>query len=236
MILNSASVLFPEYVALPFRVRVESDHDVKIPDLALVDKQYRHWWVVEVEMAHHSLQHHVLPQIETFASGTYGREHAEHLAKQSTAIDLDRAYDLVRGELPRVLVVVNQNTPSWIEPIHRLNGLLSVVEVFRSSRNHHVMRVNGDRPPSNPTNKLSKCRLDPLVPRLLQVDSPAALGLTDGEIVSILFKDGYTEWQRMGVSNQVWLNPIHRNPLKRGCEYSIVRSSDGNICIEEDAL
>ena len=235
MILNNSSTLFPEYIALPFKVRVESDHDTKIPDFALVDRQYRHWWVVEVEMAHHPLQNHVLPQIETFAAGNYGREHAEYLARQSTVIDLDRAYDLVRGEMPRVLVVVNQSVPSWVEPIHRLNGLLSIVEVFRSSRNQHVMRVNGDRLVSNPTNELSKCRLDPLMPRLLQVDSPAALGVTDGARVSILYKHGYTEWQRMGVSNQVWLHPIHRNPLKRGCEYSILRGPDGIMCIEEDA-
>ena len=51
-----ATSLFPDSHILPFKIAVESEHDRKIPDLALVDHEYRQWSVIEVEMAHHSLK------------------------------------------------------------------------------------------------------------------------------------------------------------------------------------
>ena len=230
---NHAASLFPEYYTVPFQVRVESENDIRKPDLALIDKQYRHWWVVEIEMAHHSLQGHVLPQVETFARGRYGPEHAEYLAGHSTAIDLEQAIDMIRGAQPRVLVIVNQSTPNWTEHIHRLEGLLTIIEVFRSSRNQHVLRINGDNPATSPEYHVSACRLDSVLPRLLQIDSPAALGVSHGQRILLVFREGITEWERTDISNQVWLSPVGRNPLARNQAYVILRNLEGTLYIRE---
>ena len=64
--------LFPEYHVLPFKIPVESEEGRKIPDLVLIERKYRYWWIAEVEMAHHSLYGHVIPQIEVFASVQVG--------------------------------------------------------------------------------------------------------------------------------------------------------------------
>ena len=57
-----ATALFPGCHVVPFKIAVESGYGRKIPDLALVDTDYREWSVVEIEMAHHSLHGHVIPQ------------------------------------------------------------------------------------------------------------------------------------------------------------------------------
>ena len=232
IVLSHATLLFPDYHAIQFKARVESEVGAKIPDFALIDKQYRHWWVVEVEMAHHSLQGHVLPQVETFATGQYGAEHAEYLATHSTAIERGQANDMIRGAQPRVLVIVNQNTPTWVGPIHRLDGLVTVVEVYRSDRNQHAFRINGDNLTVIPWRQVSACRLDPLLPGLLQIDSPAALEITHGHRISIGFRGGQTEWERTDVSNQVWLSPVGRNPLVKGQDYNILRNPEGTLYLE----
>ncbi len=235
IVVSHAALLFPEYHTIPFRARVESEAGVKIPDLVLIDKRYRHWWIVEIEMAHHSLAGHVLPQVEVFAEGRYGSEHAEYIATHSSSAAIDSALirDMIKGAQPRVLVVVNQTMLSWVEPIRLLNGLVTVVEVFRSFRNHHAFRINGDDPAISAEHLVSSCRLDRTIPRLLQVDSPAALDVAHGQRVAIAFRDGLTEWERTDVSDQVWLSPIKRNPLKVGQDYRIMRDDEGKFYFEE---
>lgn len=231
MILSRAMSLFPQFHTVPFRIPVESEEGRKIPDMALIDRNYRYWWVVEVEMAHHSLHSHVLPQVEVFARGRYGEEHANHLANKRDDLNRASLQDMIMGAQPRVLVVVNRSVPNWIEPIHRLDGLVTVVETFRSGRNQHILRVNGDYPEGEDGNIASLCRLDNVLPNLLQVDSPATLGVSTGEQIAIAFNGGLTNWSRLDTSNRVWLVPSGRNPLVANQEYLILRDSDDRLIL-----
>lgn len=233
IIVSRADILFPDYYLVPFKVTVESEHGSRRPDLALIDRRYRHWWVVEVEMAHHSLNGHVMPQIEVFAQGYYGTEHVEYMASHSNSLDPALLADMVKGAQPRVLVIVNQNTPSWFESIHRLGGLLTIVEIFRSENNRHILRLNGDHPMGEAVELISYCRLDLRLPRFLQIDSPAALGITHGEQLSIGFGDGITDWERLDTADQVWLNPVTRNPLSANQDYQILKDESGRFFFQK---
>ena len=233
VVLSRARFLFPEYHVLSFKVPVESDYDRRVPDLALVDHDYRAWWVVEVEMAHHSLHRHVLPQVDVFANGAYTETHAIHMVSQLAVLDSIALHDMIKGAQPGVLVVVNKGVSEWIEPIHRAGGLLSVVEVFRSENNRHILRINGDSPTMPASNVATSCRLDPAIPPLLQVDSPVGLGVTSGTRLSIRFRDGFTDWMRVDISNRVWLSPLGRNPLSAGQEYEIVTEERGRLAFRQ---
>ena len=228
LIRSRASWLFPDFQTVPFKIPVESEDGRKIPDLALVDRYYRSWWVVEVEMAHHSLQGHVIPQVEVFARGKYGQEHAEYMVDKCASLNFTSLSDMMKGAQPRVLVVVNQSVPNWLDPIHRLFGLIATVEIFRSSRNQHIFRMNGDYPNSSSPNILSACRLDSSIPRLLRIDSPAALGIGNNEKIQIRFLGGLTSWSRLDTSDGVWLCPLGRNPLTKDRDYLIVSDPDGH--------
>ena len=234
IITDRAPLLFPGYHVVPFKTPVESEHARKVPDLALIDHGYRSWWVVEVEMSHHSLYGHVIPQVEVFASGNYSGDHVAHLASQSPTLDGSALRDMMKGAQPRVLIVVNKNVPSWVEPIHRVGGLLAVVEVFRSGSNRHILRINGDSPDVQASDVASTCRLDPTIPRLLCVDSPVGLGVPPGARLSIRFRDGLTDWTRVDIANQVWLSPLGRNPLTSGVEYQIVSDERGHLSFREN--
>ena len=231
VILSRANSLFPKFHVVSFRRPVESEEGRKIPDLALVDFTYRFWWVVEVEMAHHSLYGHVIPQVEVFARGKYGEEHANHLASRRDDLDRAALQDMIMGAQPRVLVVVNRNVPDWIDPLRRLDAIVAVVEIFRSGRNQHILRVNGDYPESQDAHIESLCRLDDTLPNLLQVDSPAALGIATGEQIAIEFNGGSTDWSRLDISDKVWLVPSGRNPLVANQEYLIMRDADSRLIL-----
>ena len=69
LLLSNARALFPDYHVVEFKPIIQSEYGTAKPDLALVDRDLRLWWVVEVELAHHSLKGHVLPQVEILTSG-----------------------------------------------------------------------------------------------------------------------------------------------------------------------
>ena len=224
-----ATSLFPGCHILPFKIAVESEHDRKIPDLALIDHEYRQWSVIEVEMAHHSLNNHVLPQVEVFSRGAYGEAHVDYLARQSPDLDRVALLDMVKGAQPRVVVVVNEDVPAWTQPIRNVGGEVLVVEVFRSLRNRHSFRVIGEYAVAMLAEVVTACRADSMLPNLVVVDSPAGLGVDHGERIEIAFNDRLTEWERMDVSDSVWLRPVKRSPLALGEEYEIRRTQSGRL-------
>ena len=64
------------------------------PDLALVDRNYEMWAVVEVELEKHSLEHHVVPQVRTFVTGRYDNSHAVLLHRKDSTLNLENLCNL----------------------------------------------------------------------------------------------------------------------------------------------
>ena len=58
---NYSEVLLPGYFFVAFKTLIQSEFDARKPDYALIDHQYREWWVVEFELAHHPLKHVLQP-------------------------------------------------------------------------------------------------------------------------------------------------------------------------------
>lgn len=228
LVAQDAQVLFPGWRFVPFKVDVESPRGRKRPDYALIDLRYRCWWVVEVEMAHHSLENHVIPQIEVFWEGEYGATHVDCLLRN--APDLDRASleAMLHGTPPRVYVIVNIPCPHWRQPLSQYGVELGVVEIFRSDLNAHALRLNGYQP-EPPRNTLTICRRDPVIPRLLSVDSPAALPVGVGETVQIDLDGRTTEWVRMDMATRVYLSPRRGSPLSDVRSVELQVRNDGGL-------
>lgn len=230
VVFQQAPLLYPDYFMLPFNISVYSDTDVAKPDAVLISKTYRDWWVVEIEMAHHSLDSHVLPQVATLASGYYQDHHAEHICKQMASLDNDLVSDVIKGKPPRVLVIVNTPTPDWIQPLRRYNVSIAVFEIFRSRNNRHVFRVNGEYPVP-PADVLSECYFDSSLPGFLVVSSPASLGVRHSQNIRIKYQGFLTEWTRIDSQARVWLVPARANPLPVNQVYELLGQEDGELVI-----
>lgn len=226
---QQAPLLFPDYELVEFRCDISSEHGIRQPDFALIERTYRSWWVLEVELAHHSLLSHVLPQVRVFATAEYGSQHAGYLAARSH-LDRHRLEEMMKGAPPKVLVAVNQPMPDWIPALRGYDALLAVLEIYRSEKNDHILRANGDYP-DPPTDVLTRCRVEALMPRALTVDSPAGLGVPDGGAISVEYEGNVTEWRRKDVQNRVWLMPPRGgSPLPIGLgSFDLVRRSDGRL-------
>jgi hypothetical protein len=232
LVMNHSNILYPDYIAVPFRQTVSDEFGSARADFALIHSQYRDWWVVEVEMGHHSFTGHVLPQVTILANAQYGVEQAQALCTQNPQLEVSRISDMLKGQQPRVLVVVNIPRPDWKEPLARQDALLAVFEIFRSVRNQYIFRVNGEHPPRK-VDAISKCHFDKILPRLLVVESPGVLGVATGSRVTINYQNGTTEWSRLDVKDSVWLTPINNNPLNVNKVYQLQRLSDSTFLITE---
>jgi hypothetical protein len=227
-----AQVLFPGWIAVPFKCSVIGDDgETAKPDFALISTTYHEWWVVEVELSHHPFDGHVLPQVRRLATGDYGDAQARILAQKSRGLKLSRVLAMMKGEAPRVLVVMNSVESSWTERLRPYNAMVLVFEVFRSEHDRYAFRISGDSP-SLPGRIVTEVQRDAQMPRLMLVKSPAALPMGQEDIV--LFVDNRaTLWRRVDLRDVVYLMPQGSFTMGPGTKFEIVRDASDNLIIRE---
>lgn len=232
--LDNADTLYPDYHTIPFKgVIIESEYGTVKADLALIDKDYLNWWVIEVEMSRHSLKGHVLPQVEKLANGVYGDNVATYFHKNCPALDLEKLLILMKGKQPQVMVVLDIPKDKWREELKRYNAILSIFQVFKSQANNFIFRLNGDYPHKFESNQ-SICEFTMMLNKFLKVESPAVLDVPDKEKMVIKFDGGLTEWKRIDIQDTVYLYPISYNPLDIKKQYLLLQESDGSYHIKEN--
>lgn len=228
MVLSRAELIFPRWTCVPFYTSVEGpDGTIRKPDLALIDAHYREWWVVEVELHHHDLYGHVLPQIEVFVNGNYDAAHADWLASKNASLDRERLLEMMLGVPPQVLVVVDSLTTDWAGPLAAAGAKLAIAEPFRNVDNDHMLRVNGIQPePLGET--LTRCSRH--LTRLWRVESPAALPaeLPDGGY-SIEYEDVAIAWTVVRAQDMVLLKPARGDVLNGLSVVDLRLRDDGTL-------
>ncbi|MGP8248070.1 MAG: hypothetical protein ACLQVN_26600 [Bryobacteraceae bacterium] len=230
ILFQEAARIFPEYHPVPFKVIVLSDDGDAKPDFALIHRDYRSWWVVEAEMGHHSLERHVVPQVRSLSRATYGEPEAQYLCDRAPALDCDRIKQMIKGQQPRVLVVVNVPVSGWREHIRPFGAVLAIFQIFRSRFNRHVYRLNGDFPAEN-NEIISTCRCWE-IHRFLKIDSPAQLEIKRGQTITLHHETGALDWERVDIADAVLLHASRDHPLLKNVVYEIVKQGDGTFAIQ----
>ena len=220
--------IFPGFMYSDFKCIVSNNYDQRKPDFALIEENYRSWWVCELETANHSLDGHVLPQVRTFLTGTYGEAALRWLLRARPDLDPDRLRLLVKNEQPQVLVVVNKFSEHWAKAITNVGAYLGVFEIFRSSEGQIVFRVNGYVPTPEPE-RLSICEIDPMLPRLIRIRSPGALSFVGGATYTVSRDGALAEWRAVVTGDAVWLSPIKGAQLPKQRVFALTRDSFQNL-------
>lgn len=220
-----AGQLFEHYHLVTFKKSVESEHGAVIPDLALVGHDYSDWIVIEVEMAVHSFSSHVEPQLIKLLMGDYTQAHARHLSENHEQLEYNRLSDMVKGEQPEILIVVNYPVPRWREKIDAHGGRVLVFQPFVSDRNRYSFLVDGFLPEPD-SEIVSRCRRDPAVPKMLLVERPGTLPIDDEEACRILYRNSVTRWRRVDGRERVWLAPTGPFPLEGEGPFELRRDDE----------
>ena len=224
--------LFRSYHFVPFKTPVASelDCDIRVPDFALVHKSYHSWWIVEVELGHHSLKNHVLPQVRTFARARYGSHEADYLCRQEPSLHREKILDMFKGDQPHVLVIVNSPVRKWAEALRPFGAKVVVCQMFRNRFNNYMLRLNGEYPAEG-EQVITRCECVPILHRMVTIHSPANLPMGPQEKVLLYHKGTASEWQRVDTATAVFLLALRDHSLKVGRVYEIIREESGTLVI-----
>ena len=186
LIQANAGLLSESAIVVPFKQTVSADGlPDRRPDLALVDRQYRFWWVIEVEIATHSLGGHVLPQVQTFVEGRYGPDHARALKRAEDGFNYDKLLAMMSGEQPEVVVIANRHIEAWERGIRNEGAHFCVMDVFRSENNRDIFVFDG-RLPTPDLECLTELVPSRVIPSMYRVKSPGSLPQTEGNQIVLL--------------------------------------------------
>lgn len=232
LLMQHSSVLREDAWLLPFKKTVRATDSTAQADLALISRNYRDWTVIEVEMNRHSLHNHVIPQVRTLKTGLYGPEHADYLASKEPELDREKLYDVMRGEDPSVLVIVDRPDPEWARELVREGAQLVVFEIFRSEKLQYIFSLDGEIK-TGAEHVLSELTPDPFLPNMVVVGSPAMLGFASGERKPIFFEGFLSEWERIDIRTNCYITTTGQMPLKKGMRYALVMNGDGRHEIVE---
>ena len=229
LLIQNADIIRANTVIVPFKKTVYSPEGSARADLAMISTDYRHWVVVEVEMSRHDLYRHVIPQVRTLRGASYTQEYVAYIHDKCPALDKEKLSDMMRGDPPDVLVIVNKPNADWQKEMRRYGAHMMVFEIFRSVLNKTIFVIDGE-PPRLAQSFLSELSFG-LLPRCLTLSSPAALPVEPGVRFRILIDGQITYWERFHTATGVYLTPVGNLPIHPGRRYALFLSESREYAI-----
>lgn len=142
-VVKALCCLMPEYDCGSFRGSFILEGERRGADLALIHKSCSHWFVVEVELAGHSLEAHVLPQARCFRFGEPEPACVTSLCNAFPQLSVGQAEAITR-HIPRyVAVVANRYDRNWEAALRALDVQLLTVTVFKGPNGCSAHEVEG---------------------------------------------------------------------------------------------
>lgn len=140
---KALTCLFPDYWSGVFAGTFLLEGDRRSADLAMIHKSLSHWFVVEVEMAGHSLHGHVLPQVRCFRYGEPDQSCVTSLLRAFVGLSREQANSLLT-HIPRyVAVVANMPDPEWTTALHALDVQYLTLSVYRDRNGRSAHEIEG---------------------------------------------------------------------------------------------
>ena len=112
------------------------------PDLALIARDFSHWFIIEVELITHSFANHVLPQVRAFR---YGDPQSDCIVLLSRDLGIGPQHieRLIVSVPSTVAVVANKRDPKWESSLASHDIQLLAVSVFQSPAGVMAVEVDG---------------------------------------------------------------------------------------------
>jgi len=229
--------VFPDYHTISFKLKVEAEmREPKIPDLVMISKEYKDWWIVEVELSGHSLDH-VKDQVIVFSEGTYNRfrvaEYISDKCKKEIDIDIDieKLKELIKNQQPKVLVIVDEPKPEWETKLSKYGTNICVFQVFKNIKGDESFRLDGKYP--EVAHSESHCRYHDKMPNMLVVLSPEILDIHENEDMEINYNGKTIKWKRIDDNGSVFLKLIGGiNPVPTNKTYVLFKDAHNRFILK----
>lgn len=226
--------VFPDHIVFPFKIEIFSREvaETKKADLAMIRKDYSDWWIIEVELYRHPLEH-VISQARVFKNGEYNPdETAEYVHNQITntlhkRVSMKRLRSLFISKMPFVLVVVDATSEQWENELRNIGVDVCVFEIYKNLRSRYLFRVFGQYPIVEEEG--AHCRPHRSLSNVLEVVGQFTFKrLSQNNEVDVSYEDHLTRWALREDNGKRYLRFIGRtNPLSPNETYSLFRDTTG---------
>ena len=238
LITLQAPELYPDYFVVPFKKTVISPHGSRRPDLVFIARDYKDWYVVEVEMTYHSYDSHVEPQIHSLTTANYDDPDVlSYLCKQCKELDYASTAQLIHLEPPKILLILNELKDDWAKDLGNKYGVItSVFEVFHTSelgaQVHTPSQAYGIsyNYPVYSVSVTTQCSMHPQL-TYLGVNDNSSLQLRPNDEVVLEFNGCVTFWKAVeGPNKSLWLKMQGRDGyINRNKCYQITKLRDDSL-------
>jgi hypothetical protein len=226
-VVTALTCLLPDYFCGVFAGEFLLDGERRSADLALIHKSLSHWFVVEVELASHSLEHHVIPQVRCFRYGEPVASCVTSLCRGFSGITRPQAESLL-AHVPRgVAVVSNVYDHVWHPALRALDVQFLTVSVFRDYQGRTAHEVQG---------RLAVLRENLGFGQFWAVDNSVRLPKTCGLALGVVrIEDQFGSaglWTVREEGSNLWLTKnVGPALIQNGSYVQVVRTIEGRICL-----
>ncbi|TSA24356.1 MAG: hypothetical protein D4R67_11975 [Bacteroidetes bacterium] len=256
------SKIFPDYISFGFKKTVQDNTFRNRPDLAMIRKDYKEWYIIEVELGSDYFPH-VKRQIETFINGDYNPYSiTEYIVKKIKEghpfyrFDRQAIFELVSSTAPNVIVMVDRPKDDWFQEIDRIGGKNFIFQIYKNPKGtHHLFRLDGFYPKKR--TKEVHCSFHKVMLDLLEIHDQEILLTTqpkkkkmktflrsipflqklfpteNPDELLIRYKDQLTSWGIVTMDGRLYLKFLGRvNPLPPEKSYVLFKDSNDNFHID----
>lgn len=231
-VVKALTCLMPEYLCGIFAGTFVLEGERRVADLALIHKSLSHWFVVEVELAGHSLEHHVLPQVRCFRYGDPETSCVTSLVRGFSDLSREQATSLLTY-IPRFVAVVgNLPDPIWTTKLSALDVQHLTVSVYRDRNGRFAHEVEGGL--SVRAESLGFARFS-AVDNCLRIPRGCGVPIGNIQIVDQFGNPaGWTVREEIGV---LWIRKdLGPALIPHDTLVQIIRSFDGRISIRPSSM
>jgi hypothetical protein len=221
---KALSCVYPNYNCIIFGGTFSLEGETYRPDLALIAKDYSHWFVIEVELVTHSLYGHVLPQVRAFRYGE-PQPDCTTILTRATGLSVGQVQTFLRVVPRSVAVIANKRSREWEIALGSHQVQMLTVTAFKSISGVEAVEVDGQL--SVLQEHLGFGSFNATY-RALRF--PASVKLPDGEIV-ISDTDGTSSlWIVRRRNSVAWITKKTGIPnIPDGGQIQLVRAYGGRI-------
>ena len=230
-VVKALACLLPEYWCGVFAGTFLLEGERHSADLALIHKSLSHWFVVEVELAGHSLNQHVLPQVRCFRYGEPDQTCVSSLLAAFGFLSREQASALLVYVPRYVAVVGNMPDPQWATALRALDVQYLTVSVYRNRGGRSALEIEGLLVAR--TESLGFARFS-AIDNCLRINK--GCGLPSGTVQIIDQFGTLAQWTVREASGVLWISK-DRGPalLEHEGYVQIIRTFDGRISLRPSA-
>lgn len=230
-VVKALTCLLPDYWCGVFAGTFLLEGERRSADLALIHRSLSHWFVVEVELAGHSLRQHVLPQVRCFRYGDPEPSCVSSLLTAFNTLTREQATALLKYVPRYVAVVANMSDPEWETSLRALDVQLLTVSIYRDRSGRSAHEVSGRLVAH--TESLGFARFSE-IDKCLRINKGCGLPIGTVQIVDQF--GNLASWTIREGSGVLWISK-DRGPtlLEHEGYVQIIRTFDGRISLRPSA-